>query len=356
MKEFDVRKYLQKGRILPVLPRPLPPECRDFIVIPACDELEHFEKLKASLLALEQHDKAAVLFVVNHPQNASEKVIEANRKLSILLEDTPFFRIEAPGLTNGVGEARKLGFDAVISALLPEALEETILYSLDADTVTEKEYLPAIRETLQQSSVGAVSAGVFHQPGETPEMERAIREYERYMDHYVERLRTAGSPYAFHTIGSAFAVKADVYVRSGGMRLRQAGEDFYFLQAVAKSFGVAELPQKLVHPSPRFSHRVPFGTGRAVEQLLCGTPLNEIPDEPFAVLKQLLSCGHSGKEDFFAELPPLAQEFLQKSNFQESWKRIIRNTPVSQRAAAFDRWFDGLQTLRFLHFLQENMP
>ncbi|MBQ9774640.1 MAG: hypothetical protein IJW17_01240 [Lentisphaeria bacterium] len=356
MKEFEIQKYLRKGRILPVTPRPLPPDCRDFIVIPACDELEHFEAVCNSLTALEGVGKAAVLFVVNHPQGAEKQIIRNNELLIGKLSRTPFFCMAAPDLTQGVGEARKLGFDAVIAALPPEALEETVLYSLDADTVVEKEYLNSVRNVLLKSSAGAVAVGVSHQTGDTPEMEHAIREYERYLDRYVDRLRTVHSPYAFHTIGSAFAVRGDVYVRSGGMRLRQAGEDFYVLQAVAKSYGVTELTAKLVHPSPRFSHRVPFGTGRAVEQLLNGEPLNEIPDEPFLVLKEVLNCGHSGKADFYGELPAVARPFFEQLKFQENWARIVKNTPQSQLAVAFDRWFDGLQTLRFLHFLQENMP
>ena len=355
MKEFEVQKYLRKGRILPVLPEPLPADRRDFMVIPACDELEHFEKTRSSLLALDGIENAVVLFVVNHPENASQQVIEANQQLCSLLDKTPFYRIEAGVLTQGAGEARRLGFDAVIAALPPEQLNGTVLYSFDADTVAEKEYFTKVRRAFAEKKQGAVSIGVRHQAGATPAEENAIREYERYMDHYVDRLREAGSPYAFHTIGSAFAVRADIYVRCGGMRLRQAGEDFYFLQAVSKIAPVTELTEKLVHPSARLSHRVPFGTGRAVEQLLNGEPLNEIPDTPFAVLKAVLSAAHSGKTEFFEEFPSEAKPFFEALKFQESWGRIVKNTPHAQLPEAFDRWFDGLQTLRFLHFLQENI-
>ena len=110
-----------------------------------------------------------------------------------------------------------------------------------------------------------------------------------------------------------------------------------------------------MHPSARLSHRVPFGTGRAVEQLLKGESLHEIPDAPFAVLKKVLDCAHSGKYEFFEAFPPEAKPFFESLKCQENWGRIVKNTPPTQLTDAFDRWFDGLQTLRFLHFLQEKI-
>jgi len=47
-------------------------------------------------------------------------------------------------------------------------------------------------------------------------------------------LQQAGSPYAYHTIGSAFACRAEAYIAAGGMNRRHAAEDFYFLQQLAK--------------------------------------------------------------------------------------------------------------------------
>ena len=46
-------------------------------------------------------------------------------------------------------------------------------------------------------------------------------------------MKFAGYPWAMYTVGSAFAVTAEAYVKRGGMNRRQAGEDFYFLQNLA---------------------------------------------------------------------------------------------------------------------------
>jgi hypothetical protein len=52
------------------------------------------------------------------------------------------------------------------------------------------------------------------------------------------------------------ACRASAYVAAGGMNRRLAGEDFYFLQQVHKTSGVAALYGTTVHPSPRSSQRV----------------------------------------------------------------------------------------------------
>jgi len=74
----------------------------------------------------------------------------------------------------------------------------------------------------------------------------------------------AGFPDSIYTIGSAFAVRAEAYVKQGGMNRRQAGEDFYFLNKLTKLGTVAEINDAFVFPSARVSDRVPFGTGAAM--------------------------------------------------------------------------------------------
>ena len=45
-----------------------------------------------------------------------------------------------------------------------------------------------------------------------------------------------GYPDSIYTIGSAFAVRAEAYMKQGGMNRRQAGEDFYFLYKLTKAW------------------------------------------------------------------------------------------------------------------------
>ena len=359
MREREYGKYLQKCNLLPVEPAPVPSGVRCVAVIPACDELETIGR---TLESLRVPDDCAVLVVVNHPAEAAPRVKEASAGLVCQLRRGALVCrnlhwIYAPDLHGGVGEARKLGMDAAVASQKAELLEHLILASLDADTVVEADYFPAILNAFgQEPRPEALSIPFRHLPGETPDEERAIRQYEGYLERYVAKLREAGSPYAFQTVGSAFAVRFDAYIRAGGMRIRKGGEDFYFLQAVAKNGVVAVGDKVLVHPSARPSARVPFGTGPAVRKLMAGEKLPEISDEAFGALGQLLSLAQDPEllndtELFLAQMDSCCSDFLRSEGFSDVWPKVLANTPkrTDARIAAFHRWFDGLRTLRCLH-------
>lgn len=329
-------------------------------VIPAFDEAEELPRTLDSLArALRNAPRpVAVIAVVNHPAGASDT--ESLATLRLLAERTDIPGLEtlyAPGLAGGVGVARKLGMDAFVSALDADSIDDALIFSLDADTRVAEDYFSALEAAFaEHPGAGFVTAGFRHERGATSELERAIREYEEYLRDYAAGLRRAGSPYAFTSIGSAFAVRGDVYIRSGGMKARRAGEDFYFLQQCAKCGAFFEVDAPLVFPSARRSGRNPFGTGPALEKLLAGIPPRRIPPAAFDELKRLLDAVAGPElltdpEKLSAALPPFSRTFLAAEGFPELWRRILANTPdaAPARRRAFHCWFDGLRTLRFLH-------
>lgn len=359
MKEFDVAKYLRKN---PPLQLPVKEKFDHAVIIPAYNELTHFAATENSIrLAMKGVDaKIAVIAVINYPAGADGKDSESLYNLiraGVFPGVIPLF---LPAVSGGAGAARKAGMDAFIGTLEPCEMEKSVIFSIDADTLIEPDYFSEVLPQVLDRG-GAASIGFSHQKAADGEHQRAIDRYEAYLTRYVDKLRYAGSPYAFFTVGSAFAVRCDAYLRSGGMKVREAGEDFYFLQSVAKSSGVFSIEKKLVHPSPRISSRVPFGTGPAVAQLLRGEELNEISDGAFAGLKKVLdSAGEktlSSPENFLAKLPVFAAEFFLKEKFPAVWKKVLENLPDQPgvRKKAFHEWFDGLKTLRFLHFLDRFM-
>ncbi len=167
----------------------------------------------------------------------------------------------------GVGLARKIGLDLALT-LLDYRTSDPLLICLDADTVVQPDYLPALTGHFATTTAGGASISYRHRPASDPAGQSAIDRYELFLRSYVLGLELAGSPYAFHTVGSAMASRASAYVAASGMNRRLAGEDFYFLQQVHKTSGVVPLTGTVVHPSPRSSHRVPFGTGRSVGDML----------------------------------------------------------------------------------------
>ncbi|MBR7103893.1 MAG: glycosyltransferase family 2 protein [Lentisphaeria bacterium] len=358
MREHDFRKYLKKH------PSPHLPELASHahcVVIPSYNETAYLPEVLDSLQNAHDGENTAVIVVVNHPAGADEG---SSLELLAYLEKVSLPRVYPlylPDLKGGVGEARKRGMDCFAASRTFQQLKESIIFSLDADSPVSKNYF---REVFGAFSAAPDAPGVLipvrHRQGKTREQERAIREYERYMFRYAEKLRQAGSPYGFVSIGSGFAVRTANYIMAGGMKVKKAGEDFYFLQELVKQSPLCQLTEPLVYPSPRVSERVPFGTGQAVKSLLPGGMMEDIPDKAFDCLAQLLDAAASPDGFLLTEskiIPGDTTHFLEKENFFSVWRSILQNTPptAEARLKAFHRWFDGLKTLRFLHAVQNSL-
>jgi len=344
---------------------PLEGSFRHGAVIPAYREEATIRPMLKSLRAARGRfaEPVAVLVVVNYPEGDSpDESLRLREELLRLQQSDPALGfLYCPELKGGVGMARKLGMDCFLAHATASgyAPGEVRIYSLDADVLVEPEYFTLVSVALDQADT--VTVGVRHQPGATPQEEAAIRRYERHLDRYAALLRSAGSPYAFHAIGSAFAVTGAGYLRAGGMKVRTAGEDFYFLQEAAKCGPLRELTEVLVHPSARLSDRVPFGTGPALRKITETGELEEIPEAAFCLLAQVLKAASApgalaDDHPLAGAIPPEAERFLEAEHFFTLWADVRRNTPRTDaaRLAAFHRWFDGLKTLRFLHYMEKS--
>lgn len=268
--------------------------------------------------------------------------------------------LELPTDKGGVGMARKLGFDLALP-LLDYRSGDPVLAALDADTLVRPDYLPALERHFGSKRAGGAVIPFSHQPGRTPGEEEAIRRYELYLRSYVLGLSVAGSPYAFHTVGSAMACAAHAYAAIGGMNTRVAAEDFYFLQQLRKTVGVTQVAGTVVHPSARSSHRVPFGTGRSVSRLLAGErdAVLFYRTECFEILGEWLALAESEPDqtgerllDRAGGISPSLAEYLAGIRFPGNWEKLRENS--RDRAAlnsAFHGWFDGLRTMRLIHHL-----
>ncbi|TYO99227.1 hypothetical protein EDC39_10370 [Geothermobacter ehrlichii] len=345
------------------------------VVIPACGESDHLPATLAGLAANPEKELRdwLVVVVVNQPPSADERLKEdnlatldwlhRNQKMLPHLawvdatdEGTLF-----PARDAGVGLARKTGFDLALERLRGPA---AILVSLDADTLVEDTYLPALRRHFATHAAGGATLPFRHQPAAGEAEQRAIDLYELYLRHYVLGLRLAGSSYAYHSIGSAFACRADAYIAAGGMNRRKAGEDFYFLQQLAKTSGVRPLGGTCVHPSSRTSQRVPFGTGEKVARLARGEPALLFPaPAAFRQLRLLLDFEPTAATPPAAVLDaltagaPEAAEFLRREGWTDVWPRLCRQHRRPERLRkAFHDWFDALKTWRLIRLLSASHP
>ena len=218
----------------------------------------------------ENHRALELLDAAIHGRPPSQNTSLGTQGLRLAYVDASSPGLELPE-KDGVGLARKIGMDWAISifgrsrrtgkrtkSVVP------VLISLDADTLVEPNYLPAIRSHFDETGAWAAVISYAHQTSGTESERAAILCYELFLRYHTLGLHYAGSPYAFHTIGSAIACTADAYVAASGMNRRQAGEDFYFLQQLEKTGTVGQITDTTVHPSARASTRTPFGTGRRV--------------------------------------------------------------------------------------------
>lgn len=346
------------------------------VVIPS---LAEGERLFATLRSLAANPAAwknrfLVVVVCNHSQAVDRQDRLQNEldlarltdyaqgsDLNLVWIDAASPGLEVPASRAGVGCARKLGMDLALPYL--DWSTDPLLVCLDADTLVEDNYLQAVGRHFLWSSKGAAVLPYRHQPGVDSEQQAAIDRYELFLRSYVYGLRLAGSPYAFNTVGSAMACRASSYVRCGGMNCRKAGEDFYFLQKLAKTDGIDLLSGTIVHPEPRVSERVPFGTGRSMARLLAGDRRGVLfyPAATFRILSdwlQLVECNMTADPEKILLLAhqtsPVLADYLAQLDWRSAWPRIQKTHRCSTRLQqAFHVWFDGFRTLRLIHLLCE---
>jgi hypothetical protein len=346
------------------------------VVIPALAERDY---LFTTLECLEKNApedlrRFLILIVVNNRIDADPECRNNNEATLQVLEkrnlcpnrlwlawvDAATRGMEMPQRGGGVGLARKIGFDLALSRLDFEA-PPSLLVSLDADTLVPSDYLSAIGKHFQKVSPGGAVIPFCHQRGSTPEQDRAIQRYELFLRIYVLGLEQAGSPYAFHTVGSTMVCTAESYIRNGGMNTREAAEDFYFLQQLAKTAGVAKISGTVVYPSPRISNRVPFGTGRSISRLMADGPRSVLfyRRECFQILEEWLDLipGNidRGGADVLARAKYISADlavFLERMDFVGNWGKLQRNfrSPFLLRNG-FHQWFDGFKSLKLIHHL-----
>jgi len=345
------------------------------VVIPALGESQRLFATLASLGANPpaQLARFLVLVVVNHREDAppQDKLDNAQTLAALRQLDTPlrlaFVDAASPGLelsakAGGVGLARKIGMDLA----LPRLSSDGIIACLDADTLVQPDYLQAISAHFASCSAGGAAIPFCHQQGDTPAEERAITLYELFLRHYVLGLQQAGSPYAFHNVGSAMACTARAYLKMGGMNSRRAGEDFYFLQQLHRTAGMVQMHGTTVHPSARSSHRVPFGTGKSIARILEQGEESQTfyRIECFQILGAWLSlaergAGRSGGELLAAseKVHPQLASYLAQAGLERVWERLRDNSSSGEGLrSAFHGWFDALKTVRLVHHLSLSYP
>jgi hypothetical protein len=362
---------------------------RHVACIPACDELESLPTTLKTLSEARGADQALVVVVINARRDAATRVHEANhacaQKLREMadLPEAPMAQGSFRGMglvlvdrysegrrlpeKQGVGLARKIAADLALAWMEDAAITERWIRSTDADVQVPADYWEQPLE--QTSGRAAVIYPFVHVPEGDALQRQALALYDAYLRYYVHGLKQAGSRHAFHTIGSLLCVDAEAYAKVRGLPKKQAGEDFYLLNKLAKVGGIETLSGDPILLEGRTSDRVPFGTGVAVaqirDQLAQGVPYEVYDPRIFAALKHWLQvldiASEYGDVSRFHQallavpppLGPILRRAVERTGSLEPVEAALEAVQGDVLRKRIDDWQDAFRTLKMVHALRD---
>ena len=268
-------------------------------------------------------------------------------------------RSQALPAGEGVGLARKIGCDIALALFDSGIVKSHWLHTTDADAMLPHDYFSGA-ESL--ADCVAIAHPFRHCLAADPRLACAVYLYELRLHYYVLGLRWAGSPYAFHTLGSCISVRAKSYAAVRGFPRRSGGEDFYLLNKVAKLGTVATDVTATIELEGRVSSRVPFGTGPAVARLVesaqpAASPLFYHPHS-FRALKTLLeNLDGLYRDQSLVDGAPNDQRaiaVLKNLGIEKALVHCARHSKDFEGwRKHFHQWFDAFRTLKFIHGLRD---
>ena len=340
-------------------------------MIPAYNEIS----LRDVLASLYECDtvtlKVVVIVVFNYSENANNSIrnrnklaFEETKELAKIYLDKlhiiPVYAENLPIKLAGVGYARKIGMDYAVN-ILSVHTADAVITCLDADSTCSNTYFTSIFKAFLQNPKMDAASIYFEHPTEKSIFDdkiiSSIISYELHLRYYIQMQKFIGLPYAFHTVGSSMAVRASSYCRYGGMNTRKAGEDFYFLQKFISKGHVGNITSACVYPSPRISDRVPFGTGKAV-----GDMINKNTEEfmtyhydSFYELSLLMTDIESLYENEWSVIkrkyPEHLVKWLEERRVQDKIIECRKHTSdVVAFKKRFFQWFDAFNLMKYLHW------
>ena len=371
-----MQDYLRKSALHPTLIKSEPAADLELIITIPCRDEPDIEATFLSLKGCDLPDcSTEVILLINDSVVDTDEIRAQNQKTleyaqafadkhnKPRLKFFPLYFSDIPKKKSGVGCARKIAMDEGLRRFVALERPRGIMTGLDADSLVDKNYLTAVYDYFSKDEKCQAASIHYEHPleGEDFPFENyaAILTYELHLRYYVHALRAAGLPTAFQTVGSSMAVRANAYAKQGGMPRKKAGEDFYFIHKFTGLGGFREITETTVIPSPRISTRVPFGTGKAIGDILEGKPYMTHAPASFVDLKVFLSQVETlyseGYEVIKDDLPKAIFDYLESEDFSGKMKELKGNT--NSKAAFIKRffvWFDAFRAMKYVHFVRDN--
>jgi len=257
------------------------------VVVPAYREGDGLLDTLRSLDVAAAHAeaRALVVLVINAREDASVQSLEVNEStLTLLWEDAETvgdgLALKAQRSSDvlvvdrtsegrrfpndqGVGLARKIGCDLALALWARGSLTTEWIRTTDADATVPMDYFMSTAD----ADAATLVAPFHHTLAGDDAFQEAIALYDIWLRYYVLALGWTGSPYAFQTVGSTMAMRPQAYAQVRGFPRKQAAEDFYLLNKLAKVGRVHRHQGAPIVLHGRPSDRVPFGTGAGVTKI-----------------------------------------------------------------------------------------
>jgi hypothetical protein len=261
---FATSYLLKHSFFKPFIPEPPHRDTSLIVVIPSFNEPDVIKSLVSLYNAGRPSFTTEIIVAVNSPEDAGLCQREQNRETIRVVKEwgrihcSDAFMVNVidvppfPGKHAGAGFARKAGMDEAVYRFNLLDNDRGIIVSFDADSECDDNYLTELEKCFSVPGIRGCAIYFEHPLNDAEHSvasNRAIAGYELYLRYFVQAMRWAGFPYAFHTIGSCFAVNSKIYALEGGMNRKTAGEDFYFLHKIIPLGGFTELNSTRVIPS-----------------------------------------------------------------------------------------------------------
>jgi hypothetical protein len=367
------------------------------LIVPVYGERESLFSLLASvpdgpagpvLIVAVLNARADSPAAIHEANRAARERFERELPAPVLLSDAPPVRAHplpggtllsidraAPGSFlpegQGVGLARKIGNDAALRLHAAGRLASPWLHNTDADTLLTRDYFEQTAR-LDPERTGAAIYFFEHRVEADPNLALAGRLYEISLRYYVLGLAWAGSPYAYQSMGSCLAIPSGSYAKVRGFPRKNAAEDFYVLDKLAKVGAIERLAGAPLSLEGRPSDRVPFGTGRALRDLTGKRkalsnfrlyhPLVFAHIAAWLQALDRIAISGGDVERAMAGLPSvspffrtdLLREALEKLGVADAIAQArARSSDAATLARHLHTWFDAFRTLKLAHALRD---
>lgn len=280
----------------------------------------------------------------------SLQILNSEKEVPIKIIDKSSRGNGWPPKKGGVGHARKVVMDWISD----HAGEEDIIVSMDADTFYPAGYLSRMQQFFKQNKDSwGVAVPYYHKLTGDEVQDKLILRYEIYMRCFLLNMLRINNPYAFTAMGSAMAFPVWAYRKAGGLTPVSSGEDFYFLQKLAKYGRIGLDIPTTAFPSSRLSERVIFGTGPALIRGKRGD-WSAYPIYSPRFFDEVGQTFELFSELYLSNLPTPMDHFLKKQfRTSDIWNSLRENYKDRRNfVRACREKVDGLRILQYLRLRQ----